>query len=176
MGRLIRVLATCLVLALVGAGGYAWMQGREDGTSPYEIVKVERGDILEKAVAIGQIEPRVEFQVKSKIAGIVHSFHGKPVAVPVLAGEVADAAGAVGACEERRTDRTVALYLSTPNNPSGRLLPRSWVESLVAWAARHDLWVITDEAYDAFVYAGEHVRALPLAPERTFLAQTFSKR
>jgi aspartate/methionine/tyrosine aminotransferase len=69
----------------------------------------------------------------------------------------------------------VALYLSTPNNPSGRLLPRSWVEALVEWATRHDLWIVTDEVYEAFQFAGEPVRALPLAPERTFLAQTFSK-
>jgi aspartate/methionine/tyrosine aminotransferase len=35
--------------------------------------------------------------------------------------------------------------------------------------------VITDEVYEPLVYRGEHARALPLAPERTFLAQTFSK-
>jgi N-succinyldiaminopimelate aminotransferase len=109
------------------------------------------------------------------IAGIVHSFHGRPVPVPVLAGEVDSPDGAVAAAEGRRTARTVALYLSTPNNPTGRLLPRSWVEALVEWAARHDLWVITDEVYELLVYRGEHARALPLAPERTFLAQTFSK-
>ena len=77
--------------------------------------------------------------------------------------------------EARRTERTAALYLSTPNNPSGRILPRAWVEALVEWARRHDLWIWTDEVYEAFLYKGEHVRALPLAPERTFLAQTFSK-
>jgi len=110
------------------------------------------------------------------IAGIVHSFHGRPVAVPMLAGEVETAAAAMEAVEARRGERTVALYISTPNNPSGRLLPRSWIEALVAWASEHDLWVITDEAYEPFVYGGEHVRALPLAPERTFLAQTFSKQ
>ena len=71
MGRLIRFLAVCVVLALVGVGGYAWIQGREDEPSPFETVDVERGDIVEKAVAIGQIEPRIEFEVKSKIAGIV---------------------------------------------------------------------------------------------------------
>ncbi|MGH7857095.1 MAG: pyridoxal phosphate-dependent aminotransferase, partial [Candidatus Binatia bacterium] len=46
---------------------------------------------------------------------------------------------------------------------------------LVEWAARHDLWVVSDEVYEAFLFEGEPVRALPLAPERTFLAQTFSK-
>jgi len=88
---------------------------------------------------------------------------------------VADAEGMIEAVEGRRTARTVALYLSTPNNPSGRLLPRPWVEALVEWARRHGLWLISDEVYDLMVYGGEHVRALPLAPERTFLAQSFSK-
>jgi len=109
------------------------------------------------------------------IEGIVRSFHGEPVAVPLLAGEVDSAEGAVAACEERVTERTVALYLSTPNNPSGRVLPRSWVEALVEWATARDLWIWTDEVYEAFLFEGEHTRGLPLAPERTFLAQTFSK-
>jgi aspartate/methionine/tyrosine aminotransferase len=132
------------------------------------------------AVAGAILEPGDEVLILAPywplIAGIVHSFHGRPVAVPTLAGEVDSAAATVAACAARRSARTVALYLSTPNNPSGRLLPRAWIEALVEWAARHDLWVISDEAYDAFVYRGEHTHALPLAPERTFLAQTFSKR
>lgn len=132
------------------------------------------------AVAGAILEPGDEVLILAPywplIEGIVRSFHGKPVAVPVLAGEADSADDAVAAAERRRSPRTVALYLSTPNNPSGRLLPRPWIEALVEWARRHDLWVITDEVYDGFVYEGEHVRALPLAPERTFLAQTFSKR
>lgn len=109
------------------------------------------------------------------IDGIVRSFHGVPIAVPVLAGECSSAEEAVAAAERRAGPRTVAIYLSTPNNPSGRLLPRDWIEALVEWAARRDLWIWTDEVYEEMVYSGEHVRALPLAPERTFLAQTFSK-
>jgi len=72
MGRLIRMLAVFVVLAVAGAGGYVWLQGREGTDEPWRTVKVERGDIVEKAVAIGQIEPRVEFRVKSKVSGIVH--------------------------------------------------------------------------------------------------------
>lgn len=108
------------------------------------------------------------------IEGIVRSFHGVPVAVPLL-GRVDSPETAVEAVTERATARTVALYLSTPNNPSGRLLPGAWVEALVAWARARNLWILSDEVYEPFVYAGEHVRALPLAPERTFLAQSFSK-
>jgi len=131
------------------------------------------------AVAGAILEPGDEVLILAPywplIEGIVRSFHGTPVAVPVLAGEVDSAEGAVEAARERRTGRTVALYLSTPNNPTGRLLPRAWVEALVAWAASEGLWVLTDEVYEQIVFRGEHVRALPLAPERTFLSQTFSK-
>lgn len=149
---------------------------------------LERADVLVTAGATGGLgavagailEPGDEVLILAPywplIEGIVRSFHGTPVPVPVLAGEVDSAEGAVEAAGRRLTPRTVAFYLSTPNNPSGRLLPRAWVEALVEWARQHDLWVITDEVYDRFVFEGEHVRALPLAPERTFLAQTFSKR
>ncbi|KAB2962328.1 MAG: pyridoxal phosphate-dependent aminotransferase, partial [Thermoanaerobaculia bacterium] len=148
---------------------------------------LERDDVLVAAGATGGLgavagallEPGDEVLILAPywplIEGIVRSFHGRPVPVPALAGEVADAEGVVAAAERRRTARTIALYLSTPNNPSGRLLPRTWVEALVEWARRHDLWLISDEVYDTMVFRGEHVRALPLAPERTFLAQSFSK-
>ncbi len=109
------------------------------------------------------------------ISGIVRAFHGVPVAVPILAGECASAEEAVAAVARRAGSRTVALYLSTPNNPSGRLLPRAWIEALIGWARSRDLWIWSDEVYEELVYSGQHVRALPLAPERTFLAQTFSK-
>ena len=55
------------------------------------------------------------------------------------------------------------------------MLSRVWIESIVGWAQAHDLWILSDEVYEPFVFEGEHTRALALAPERTFLAQTFSK-
>lgn len=111
------------------------------------------------------------------IEGIVRSFHGRPVAVPILgrADSPRTVEEAVAAVEAARTQRTVALYISSPNNPSGRVLPRSWIEAFVELARRRDLWLISDEVYEPFVYLGAHTPALPLAPERTFLAQTFSK-
>ncbi|MGE0639287.1 MAG: pyridoxal phosphate-dependent aminotransferase [Thermoanaerobaculia bacterium] len=111
------------------------------------------------------------------IEGIVRSFHGRPVAVPVLGGgdSPGDPAALVALLEAARTPRTVALYSSTPNNPSGRILPPEWIEAMAGFVRRHDLWWVSDEVYEPFVFAGEHRHALPLAPERTFLAQTFSK-
>jgi aspartate/methionine/tyrosine aminotransferase len=108
------------------------------------------------------------------IAGIVRSFHGVPVAVPVL-GEVDSPEGAVEALDRRRTERTVALYLNTPNNPTGRVLPRAWVEALVEWASQRELWILADEVYEDYCYSGEHTYCRSLAPERTFAAHSFSK-
>lgn len=113
------------------------------------------------------------------IEGIVRSFHGRPVAVPFYGrAEVSgDAAPEVAVDLVRRHagERTTALYLSTPNNPSGRVMPREQVEALVAWAAGEGLWILSDEVYEDYVYAGAHTCARPFAPERTFAAHSFSK-
>jgi N-succinyldiaminopimelate aminotransferase len=108
------------------------------------------------------------------ITGIVRCFRGNPVVVPLL-GEADSAEDALRRVHERATRRTVALYLSTPNNPSGAVIPREWVEALVAWGSTHGLWIVSDEVYEDYVYRGEHVYARSLAPERTFSAHSFSK-
>ncbi|HEY0513526.1 MAG TPA: pyridoxal phosphate-dependent aminotransferase [Thermoanaerobaculia bacterium] len=108
------------------------------------------------------------------ITGILQSFHGVPVDVPFF-GAADSPETAVEAVRERLTERTVALYLNTPSNPAGRLIPRPWLEALVDWAAREDLWVIADEVYEDYVFEGEHTYTRPLAPERTFAAHSFSK-
>ena len=108
------------------------------------------------------------------IAGIVRSFHGVAVPVPLI-GAATTADEAVAAFASRITDRTIAVYLNTPNNPTGAVLPPAWVEAIVAWAAARDLWIWSDEIYEDYVYRGTHVYARRLAPERTFSAYSFSK-
>lgn len=71
MKRILKILVALLILAVVGGGAYAWFKGRQSTDDGLERVAVVRGTIVEKAVAIGQIEPRYEFKVKSKISGIV---------------------------------------------------------------------------------------------------------
>jgi N-succinyldiaminopimelate aminotransferase len=107
------------------------------------------------------------------VSGIVTAFHGVPVPVPFLGCESPEAL--VAAVRERLTERGVALYLNTPNNPSGRVLPRAWVEALVELARREGLWVLSDEVYEDYVYRGEHTYARALAPERTLSSYSFSK-
>ncbi|HEV8578055.1 MAG TPA: pyridoxal phosphate-dependent aminotransferase [Thermoanaerobaculia bacterium] len=108
------------------------------------------------------------------ITGIVQSFHGVPVEVPFF-GAADSPETAVEIARERRTERTVALYFNTPSNPTGRMIPRAWVEALVAWAVAEDLWIIADEVYEDYVYEGRHTYSRPLAPEHTIACHSFSK-
>lgn len=71
-----------------------------------------------------------------------------------------------------------ALYLNTPNNPSGKVLTQKQIEQVAAFAERHNLWVISDEAYDGLTFDGrEHISiaTLPGMKERTISVFTFSK-
>lgn len=108
------------------------------------------------------------------IAGIVRSFHGRPIDVPVV-GEADSAEEAVARFEALRTERTVAVYWNTPHNPTGRCLPSEWLTALTEWARAHDLWILADEVYEDYVYAGRHTYSRPLDPDRTIAIHSFSK-
>jgi HlyD family secretion protein len=71
MGRILKILVILAVIAGVAAGVYAFFNGREPAGSGLKLVEVTSGSITEKAVAVGQIEPRFKFSVKSKNSGIV---------------------------------------------------------------------------------------------------------
>lgn len=58
-------------LLLVSGGLYAFTHGGKKGDSGPKLVPVETGAVTEKAVAVGQVQPRQKFSVKSKISGIV---------------------------------------------------------------------------------------------------------
>jgi HlyD family secretion protein len=71
MRKLLKFTIVLAVLAGLAVGGSVWYKRRHRGAAGIELVDVKRGPITEKAVAVGQIKPRVEFHVKSKISGIV---------------------------------------------------------------------------------------------------------
>ena len=76
------------------------------------------------------------------------------------------------------TDRTTAIFLGYPNNPTGAVLDRADLEAIARVADAHDLLVYPDEIYDRLVY-GDHAHtafsALPGMRERTVLLGGFSK-
>lgn len=108
------------------------------------------------------------------IRGIVEAFRATPVEVPFY-DRVEGADEAVAAVAEHLSPRTSALYVSTPSNPTGRVLPVDWLEALAGWAAREGLWLLSDEVYEDYAFRGEHVSLGRFAPERTFSVFSFSK-
>lgn len=54
--------------------------------------------------------------------------------------------------EEKLTDKTRAIMFSNPVNPTGVVFSREELEGLVAFAKKHDLYLISDEAYKEFTY------------------------
>ena len=76
------------------------------------------------------------------------------------------------------TPRTRAILLNTPGNPSGKIFTRAELEIVASLCIQHDLFLITDEIYEYFVYDGaEHVSpaTLPGMRERTIVLSGFSK-
>jgi N-succinyldiaminopimelate aminotransferase len=109
------------------------------------------------------------------IAGAVRTRGGTPVEVPWF-GHITDAASGLAALDALRTDRTVAVYLNTPHNPTGRLIPPEQLEAIAHWARKHDLWILADEVYEHYVFGdAQHQYTRPFAPERTFSCHSFSK-
>jgi N-succinyldiaminopimelate aminotransferase len=108
------------------------------------------------------------------IRGVVHAHRGQPREVPFF-DRVDSAEAAVATVRERITPRTSVLYVSTPSNPTGRVLPESWLAALAELARAEGLWILADEVYDQLVYTGRHVSIGRFAPERTVTCFSFSK-
>jgi len=70
MSKLFKTLLLLVVLVAAAAGLYALTRGSK-GDGDTKLVTVEKGSITEKALAVGQIQPRQKFSVKSKISGLV---------------------------------------------------------------------------------------------------------
>ncbi len=64
------------------------------------------------------------------------------------------------------TDRTKAIVIINPNNPTGAVYPKEVLEQIVQIAREHDLMIFSDEIYDRLVMDGyEHTSIASLAPD-----------
>ncbi len=80
--------------------------------------------------------------------------------------------------EPHVTEKTRAILIGYPNNPTGTILTRKEMEDLADFAVKHDLIVMSDEIYGDLTYGGEkHIcfASLPGMQERTILFNGFSK-
>jgi len=77
------------------------------------------------------------------------------------------------------TPKTRLVILNSPSNPTGAVYTRAEVESLVAVALKHNLYLMSDEIYEHLVYDGaKHVAPATFSPEvqaHTIIVSGFSK-
>ena len=75
------------------------------------------------------------------------------------------------------TERTRAIIVNTPHNPSGRVFDREELEAIADLCIEHDLIAISDEVYEHMVYEGEHISlaTLPGMWERTVTCSSLGK-
>jgi aspartate aminotransferase len=76
------------------------------------------------------------------------------------------------------TPKTKAIIICNPNNPTGYLYSRQEMEDLKTICLKHNLYLLSDEAYREFCYDGEYISALHLEgmEEHVVLIDTISKR
>jgi aminotransferase len=77
----------------------------------------------------------------------------KPVYVPMSPTEEIDLDRLASAF----SDRTRAIIVNTPNNPTGRVLSRGELEAIAELCQEHDAYAVTDEIYEHIYYEGEHI-------------------
>jgi aspartate aminotransferase len=101
----------------------------------------------------------------------------KPLFYPLGAGYQPDVEGTRRAI----TPKTRCILVNSPSNPTGAVIPESTLRALYAIAKEHDLWIISDEAYEDIVFDATHFsmgaieRDLPEAERRVLTLFTFSK-
>ncbi|HSE67025.1 MAG TPA: aminotransferase class I/II-fold pyridoxal phosphate-dependent enzyme [Gemmatimonadales bacterium] len=75
------------------------------------------------------------------------------------------------------TDRTRAIVVNTPANPTGRVLTIGELEGIARLCERYNAWAVTDEIYEHILYEGKHIplATLPGMRERTVTISGASK-
>jgi len=76
--------------------------------------------------------------------------------------------------QELITDRTKAIVVNSPSNPTGGVMSRETFEALIDIANDRNIWIISDEVYDNYIYEGEH-HSFCENLERSIVVNSFSK-
>lgn len=81
--------------------------------------------------------------------------------------------------EDAISDKTKAICIINPNNPTGYVLSEDEMEFIADFAIKHDLWIIADEVYREFVYDGKKAMtfaSIERIKDRLIVIDSVSKR
>ncbi len=101
----------------------------------------------------------------------------RPVAVPMTFGNAGWSLD-LDRLFDAATERTTAIFVNSPSNPTGWTATRAELEAIRAFAAQRGLWIIADEVYGRFFYEGARAASFydfADRDERILFVNTFSK-
>lgn len=105
-------------------------------------------------------------------ANFIHYVQGVPVTVPVFEDQ-----GFIytpEAIKEKITSKTKAIFINSPSNPTGNVIPKARMQQIVDIAQANNLYIISDEIYHGLVYEG-HAHSIFEFTENAFVLNGFSK-
>ncbi|WP_137389831.1 pyridoxal phosphate-dependent aminotransferase [Rhodoligotrophos defluvii] len=148
----------------VGPQNVIILAGAQNGLFAASLLLTQPGD---EVISLEPMYVTYEASIRASGATLV------PVSQPASRGFRPDLA----AIEAAVTERTRAIFIANPNNPTGVVLTREELEGIADIARRHDLWVVSDEVYAALTFEAPHVGigALPGMAERTVTIGSLSK-
>lgn len=99
------------------------------------------------------------------------------IPVPVVTREENAFQLDVADLEKAITERTKAIIINTPNNPTGTCFSRETLEAIAAVAKKHDILIVSDDIYTAFSYAEPFIPMTTIdgMRDRTITIGSFSK-
>ncbi|MFQ3674453.1 MAG: aminotransferase class I/II-fold pyridoxal phosphate-dependent enzyme, partial [Aggregatilineales bacterium] len=109
-------------------------------------------------------------------ANMVRVLRGTPVQIEALPEN--DFFPTLDVWERHITERTAALVLNTPNNPTGAVASREYMQAVLNLAKQHNLYLISDEVYDHLLYDGvtfTSAAALEGGEQHVIIVNSFSK-
>ncbi|MHA1466106.1 MAG: pyridoxal phosphate-dependent aminotransferase [Candidatus Heimdallarchaeaceae archaeon] len=101
---------------------------------------------------------------------------GKPVMVPLIEEE--NFALDIEGIRKAITPKTKAIIYCSPNNPTGTVFPEKQLRQLAEIALEYNLMIITDEAYEYFVFDDHKhfsIASIPEMRKKTISCYTFTK-
>lgn len=113
----------------------------------------------------------------TEVAENIRLAGGRPVYVPLRREDNYEYD--ISELERRITPRTRAIFVNTPHNPTGAVLSASKLGYIIDVARQHNLWIVSDEAYEDVIYAPhQHFSIASLAGDwapRVLTIFSFSK-
>jgi aspartate/methionine/tyrosine aminotransferase len=151
---------------------------RHNGAPPAEHVFVTPGSCQALAAVLQSVAVDGGVALLPKIHWPIHL---QQVLLAGLRPRFLDDSDLLAALDEASSPDVCAIIVNSPANPSGVVLDETTIAGIHAWAVRNRVWVISDEAYEDFVYEGAASRmavldtTVPTADRVVFSVHTFSK-